>query len=127
MTTLRTTHLPRLAAVALLSAGCGGPGPDEAAYRPTLTRLPDPPADRIGYDDRTRTLVLPDPPAAARWMVEVPGADRPNPAGPAVRLPSGADPAETFVYYQRPGGQLSGRVSVARVLAARDAHTSHLR
>lgn len=125
MTALRTTLLAGLAAVLL--CGCGGPGPDAAAYRPALTHLPPPPPDRIGFDDRTRTLYLPDAPPAARWMVEVPGAGPPNPAGPEVRLPDGADPDDTFVFYQRPGGQHSGRVSVAQVLAARDAQASHTR
>jgi hypothetical protein len=89
-----------------------------------MARPEPPPADRIGFDDRTRTLALPDPPAGARWMVRVSGQDGPLPSGPDFRLPEGSRPDHTFVYYRRPGGETSGAVTVADVLAARDTHAS---
>lgn len=119
MTALRTT---RLLPLALLLAAGGCTGSDLAPYRPAMDDLPPPAADRIGYDDRTRTLRLPDPPPATRWVVLADGT--PTPAGAEFRLADGLDPKETFVYYRRPGGQLSGKVSLTQILAARDTHTS---
>lgn len=102
-------------------AGCGGPGPEPADPRPATSRLPAPASERIGYDDQTRTLTLPDPPPpGGRWMVRLPNDPVPAPVGPDHRLPEGVDPGTTLVYYCRPGGQTSGAVSLAQIQAARE-------
>ena len=65
--------------------GCGTPPPpgeppsphDVGSYDPAWVthrpELPAPETDRIGYDERTRTLTLYSLPGNGRWMVQMPG------------------------------------------------------
>jgi hypothetical protein len=133
MTALRMTRsvltTPRLraAAIALVVAcGCGGPPGPVDDPRPTLTPLPQPTAERIGYDPETGVLRLYDLPASARWTVELPTDPVPVAVGPSHVLPKHAPPAKTYIAYQRPSGQKSVKVSLADVLAARTTNPSNL-
>src|SRR5215212_5453034 len=77
-------------------------------------KLAPPATDQIEYDKTSRTLTFYELPESARWMVQVPGA----PASPAAgkhRLPPGADPDRTIVFYATPGGQPSSPVSLRQI------------
>jgi len=135
------TFLPRTLALCLTASlagvsGCGGEraveptaaaNPDPAPYRPLLEPLPPPAVDRIKYKAETRTLYFPDLPRSGQWLVKVPGAWGEAAAGTDHVVPPGADPSNTFVYYRRPGGQVSGRVSLSQIQAAAREHDSQIR
>ena len=121
------TVLVILAGLGLVLTGCGGAA-EAPPYRPPLAgTLPAPAPDRIEYKPETRTLTFYDLPGTARWMVRL-ELDRPGiPAGPELEFPEGVDPDFTFVYYTRPGGHQSGRVSLAEIQAAGTMHASQIR
>ena len=111
--------------------GCSGGSKDgradaqnPAPYRPMMVQLPAPAPDRIVY--KSGTLTVYDLPASGRWMMQRNGAPHAYPIGPQHTLPEGLDAENTFVYYCRPGGQQSGHVSLAQILAAGREHDSQL-
>jgi hypothetical protein len=130
----------RAAALVLLPVsllGCGSVEPPAAEQSPHATngandpawvtgraQLPPPDADRINYDERTRTLTLYDLPANDRWMVQMPGDDSPRPAAPQQRVPADAELSEVKVYYARPGVKPSRPVSVKMIRDCGQAHSS---
>lgn len=121
-----------LGVVFLAAAGCSGGPPgsetgtnsnsDPAPYRPIMRRLPLPAPDRIVY--KAGTLTFYELPGSGRWMVQVSGSESPAPVGTDHRLPEGLDPHYTYVSYCRPGGQTSGRVTLAQIQAAGKDHDS---
>ena len=115
--------------------GCGGatpPGADptphavgtgDPAWIVNRPNLPPPDADRITYDERTRTLTLYDLPGNERWLVKLPGESVGQPVPPQHRLPD-VDPAEVMVYYARPGVRPSTPVSVRQIQESGNVHIS---
>lgn len=133
MVALRTTPrsvCPRAAALgvcAVLAAvvGCGRDA--RPVDVPARAWMPAPDAERIVYDARDRSLTLYDLPNAARWVVQLPGAEKGASVGPVHRLPEGVDPEQTMVFYTRPNGKASNAVSLRQILDARDTHASSMR
>ena len=140
MDTLNASRLTRWARVAALATfpvalcGCGAAGPVGADATPNAaprdpawvthrTELPPPDADRLNYDDRTRTLALYELTGNDRWMVQMPGEDG-RPAVPQQRLPADTDLSQVMVYYARPGMKPSAPVSVQEIRACGQAHSS---
>jgi cholesterol transport system auxiliary component len=115
--------------------GCGSatpPGPDpsphavganDPAWITHRPGLPAPDADRINYDERTRTLTLYDLPGNDRWVVRLPGDGTGRQIGSQHRLPD-VDMAEVMVYYTRPGLKPSAAVSVKQIQECGGAHIS---
>lgn len=126
-------------AVALLLpvalAGCGTaapPGPEpsphavgsnDPAWITNRPALPPPDADRINFDERTRTLTLYDLPGNDRWLVRLPGQEAGRPVSSRHRIPD-VDPAEVLVYYTRPGLKPSVPVSLKQIQECGGAHVS---
>ena len=117
--------------------GCGSDQPNGASpavtnSSPTVDRLgtnigpklPGPEADRIEYNPDTRTLTFYDPPGDSRWMVHHPGERHPVSVGPEHRVPNGADPNQTMVYFTR-GGQSSAPVSLRQIQDGQGMHASN--
>ncbi len=134
----RSLHRARLLGVLLFSIGligCGAaapPGSDpsphavganDPAWIVSRPALPPPDADRINYDERTRTLTFYDLPGNDRWLVQVPGERVGRPVGPQHRIPD-VDLAEVLVYYARPGLRPSAPVSVKQIQECGGAHVS---
>jgi cholesterol transport system auxiliary component len=138
----REAHLPRRARTCLLALvlpvglfGCGTatpPGPDpsphavgvnDPAWIGNRPALPPPDADRINYDERTRTLTLYDLPRNDRWVVRLPGEPVGRQIGSQYRVPD-VDPAEVLVCYTRPGQRPSVAVSVKQIQECGGAHVS---
>ncbi len=97
--------------------------PRDPAWVTHRAELPPPDADRINFDDHTRTLALYDLPGNDRWMVQLPGGEA-RPAGPQQRVPIDADLAQVMVYYARPGMKPSAPVSVQQIRDCGHAHSS---
>ena len=146
MTTLRRTRpgerslrrlWARLSALSLSVGlfGCGSatpPGPalspyaigaNDPAWITFRPALPPPDADRINYDERTRTLTFYDLPGNDRWLVRLPGEEVGCQVGWRYRLPD-IDPADVLVYYVRPGAKPSSTVSVKQIQECGGAHIS---
>lgn len=146
MNALRTTrpgarpprrHWALCAALALPLAlvGCGTkepPGPtasphavgaNDPAWITGRASLPPPDLDRINYDERTRTITLYDLPGNDRWQIQMPGEGNGRPTAPRVRL-TDADPADTYVYYVRPGMRPSTPVSLKQIQESGGTHVS---
>ncbi len=152
MTALRTPRSPELtsrgawgrrARLAVLVAfpvallGCGSVVPPGADSSPHSTngandpawvtgraQLPPPEADRINYDEHTRTLTLYDLPGNDRWMVQLPGEESGRPATPQHRIPADTELSKVKVYYARPGVKPSTPVSVKQIRDSGHAHSS---
>ena len=115
--------------------GCGSvtpPGPDpsphavgsnDPAWIINRPALPPPDADRINYDERTRTLTLYELPGNDRWVVRLPGESAGHQIGSRHRIPN-VDTAEVMVYYTRPGLKPSVAVSVKHIQECGGAHVS---
>ena len=65
-----------------------------------------------------------DPPGDSRWMVHHPGERHPVSVGPEHRVPNGADPNQTMVYFTR-GGQSSAPVSLRQIQDGQGMHASN--
>jgi hypothetical protein len=147
MTALRTTRsdpgvparargrwvaLGLAAAVTAAAAGCSADGPAAGGGAVPVERLtagaklPAPEAEKIEYNADTRTLTFYDLPDA-RWVVHHPGDRFPVPAGPEHRLPRGADPDKTVVYYTRAGGHRSETVTLRQIQDGRGLHASNVK
>jgi hypothetical protein len=92
--------------------------------RPLPATLPAPRPEWIEYSSRERKLTMYDLRASGRWMIKRPDREKPLPMGPEYVLPEGLDAGETFVFYTRPGGQISRSVTVAQIQASRPEHVS---
>jgi hypothetical protein len=92
--------------------------------RPQMVHLSPPRSEWIEYSTSSRKLTLYDLPSSGRWMVKRSDLPTAYPVGPEHILPEGLDPAETMVYYTRPGGLTSRPVTLAQIQAARPAHVS---
>ncbi len=126
-----------LAALPVVLFGCGTsapstpePNPQSAvgtnspAWVTNRPKLPPPDADRMTYDEQSRTLTLYTLPGNDRWMVQLPGevAGRPVPA--THRIPKDAEISKVMVYYARPGLKPSMPVSVQQIRDTGNAHSS---
>jgi hypothetical protein len=128
----RWTALGLAAAVTAAAAGCSSDGPAAGGGGPAVpverltagAKLPAPEAEKIEYNADTRTLTFYDLPDA-RWVVYHPGDRFPVPAGPEHRLPRGADPDRTVVYYTKPGGHRSESVTLRQIQDGRGLHASN--
>lgn len=114
--------------------GCGSAAPPGAASAPHApppdpawvthrAELPPPDADRINFDDQTRTLALYDLPGNDRWLVQMPGGEA-RPAAPRQRIPADTELALVLVSYARPGLKPSAPVSVQDIRDSGRAHNS---
>ena len=106
------------------ASGAGGqPRPlEQIAAGPPLP-APDP--ERIEYNADSRTLTFYELPESGRWMVKRPGDPYPVQAGPEHKLPVGADPDRTYVYYTRPGGQQSQILTLRAIQDGRTMYVNH--
>lgn len=95
-----------------------------ATERPQLDSLPAPRAGWIEYSARDRKLTFYQLHASGRWMVKRSDRDKAYPVGAEHTLPEGLNPAETFVYYTRPGGQVSRGITLAQIQNASREHVS---
>lgn len=137
MTRFRPTRLAALLALPLALTGCGaattptaGPAPsagvgtDDPAWVTLRTKLPAPDADRITYDERSRTLTLYDLPGNDRWLIQMPGDEVPRPAALQQRIPADAKLSSVWVSYARPGVKPSAPVTVQQIRDTGLAHNS---
>src|SRR4051794_32575510 len=116
--------------------GCGSaapPGPEpsphavgsnDPAWIVNRPAMPPPDADRINYDERTRTLTLYELPGNDRWVVRLPGEAAGHQVASRHRIPD-ADLTEVMVYYTRPGQRPSVAVSVKQIQECGGMHVSH--
>jgi len=98
-----------------------------ASERPQMATLPPPRAEWIEFSTRDRKLNLYQLRASGRWMVKRPDREAAYPIGSEHVLPDGIDANETFVFYQRPGGQVSRSITLAQIQAATREHVSIVR
>lgn len=120
---LRVAAFVACVALAGLS-GCGS-NPAPADGSAAGARLPPPATDQLEYDKTSGTLTLYQLPDSARWMIQLPGSPAPAPAAVKHRIPPGADPDRTLVFYARPGGHFSAPVSLRQIEKAQSkGHTS---
>lgn len=133
----RRVRLGALLALPLALTGCGAPltptaGPDpssgvgthDPSWITLRSQLPAPDADRIGYDDQSRTLTLYDLPGNDRWMIQMPGEEVGRPTPVQQRIPAGMPLAHVNVYYLRPGMKPSAQISVQQIRDTGRAHNS---
>ncbi|VTR91785.1 unnamed protein product [Gemmata massiliana] len=99
-------------------------GPNDPAWVTNRPKLPPPDADRINYDEQTRTLTLYDLPGNDRWMVRMPGEMSGRAITPQHRLPADTELSQVMVYYARPGVKPSAPVSVKQIRDSGNAHSS---
>lgn len=99
-------------------------GTNDPAWVTNRPKLPPPDADRINFDDHTRTLTLYDLAGNDRWMVQMPGEGSGRPVTPKHRIPADAELAQVMVYYARPGVKPSAPVSVKQIRDSGNAHNS---
>ncbi len=99
-------------------------GANDPAWMTNRVQLPPPDADRITYNEHTRTLALYDLPGNDRWMVQLPGEAYGRPAAPQHRVPADTDLSEVMVYYARPGVKPSTPVSVKQIRDSGNVHSS---
>jgi hypothetical protein len=92
--------------------------------RPQMATLPPPRAEWMEFSTRDRKLNLYQLRAHGRWMVKRSDREAAYPIGMEHVLPDGIDANETFVFYQRPGGQVSRSVTLAQIQAATREHVS---
>lgn len=130
----RRKDFPLALGLGVLLAGLTGCGSRVAegdaapvVYRPYMTPVPPPTVDQVRYNTDTRTLTFAEQSGPARWMVKRADAPTAYPVGPEHTLPEGTDPAETFVFFARPGGGTSRGLSLADILAAGPEHRSAIR
>lgn len=140
---LSLVSLTRLRAVGLalgcsfFLAGCGNDSRDstsgttDPAQTPTLTergdrglRLPPPDVAEIKFDENTGMLRLYEPPAPARWMVQLPHDKTAVPVDREYKLPEGIDGDRTLIYYAVPAGRQSKAVTLTEVQEAGELLTS---
>lgn len=124
--------------LALLASGCGrtepaGPEPsvhavgaNDPAWVVRFVAPPPPDADRMNYDEVTRTLTLYDLRDNECWHVKLPGDQTGRPVPSKHKLPN-VDPSEVEVYYARANGKPSMPVTVRQVLDSGHAHVSFRR
>lgn len=133
----RRARLAALLAFPVALFGCGSATPpgaepsphaitgtNDPAWVTSRAQLPPPDADRINFDEHTRTLTLYDLPGNDRWMVQLPGETVGRPASAQHRVPRDTDLSEVMVYYARPGVKPSTAVSVKRIRDSGHAHSS---
>lgn len=133
----RRARLAALLTLALPLAGCGAPtvptagpppssgvGTNDPAWITLRAQMPAPDADRIAYDDQTRTLTLYDLPGNDRWMIQMPGDETGRPAPQQQRIPAGMPLTHVSVYYVRPGMKPSVQISVKQIRDTGRPHNS---
>jgi hypothetical protein len=98
-----------------------------ASERPHMATLPPPRAEWIEFSAQYRKLNLYPLRSAGRWMVKRSDRDAAYPIGTEHVLPEGIDANTTFVFYQRPGGQVSRSITLAQIQAATREHVSFAR
>jgi hypothetical protein len=112
-------------------AGCDGGRVPSAAVPPSTartrpqdpgTKVPRPDPALIDYDPATRTLVLYQlADAGAKWLIQLPDSPSGVPVNPTHQFMDEPDADRVAVFYTTAAGQPSPRVSLAEVLAAREA------
>jgi cholesterol transport system auxiliary component len=124
-------------ALPLALTGCGSPsaptagpspsagvGTNDPAWVTLRANLPAPDADRITYDEHSRTLTLYELPGNDRWMIQMHGDEGARPSGTQQRIPIEAPLAQVTVFYVRPGMKPSVAVSVQQIRDTGRAHNS---
>ncbi|MBY0456322.1 MAG: hypothetical protein K2V38_03185 [Gemmataceae bacterium] len=134
---LARVRLLVLAAVPVALAGCGTVAPPDAdsapasaigqndpAFLANRPALPPPDTDRMGYDEKSRTLSLYDLPGNDRWMVRLAGEPTGRPVAATSRVPTDRDLSDVLVYYTRPGVKPSVPVTVKQIREGGNPHSS---
>lgn len=133
----RRARFAALLALPFALSGCGAPtaptagpppssgvGTSDPAWITLRTQMPAPDADRITYDEQSRTLTLYDLPGNDRWMIQMPGEENGRPTPPQQRIPAGMPLAHVNVYYVRPGMKPSAQISIKQIRDTGRPHNS---